>query len=231
MTNAPAPHVIVALDFPAAQLAREFVKQLDPKLCRLKVGKTLFTSAGPQFVEELIELGFAVFLDLKFHDIPNTVAGACKAAAQLGVWMMNIHVQGGRRMMEAAVNELHKLPDNQRPILTGVTVLTSLANEDLQELGYSQPAKELVLQFATLAKQSGLDGVVCSSQEAALLRAQLGPDFVLVSPGIRPQGCDQQDQRRVMTPEQAMAAGVDYMVIGRPITQAVSPKAVLESIA
>ena len=194
---------------------------------RLKVGKELFTSAGPQLVEKLVGRGFDVFLDLKFHDIPNTVAQACKAAAQLGVWMVNVHTLGGRRMMETTREVLDALP--QRPLLIGVTVLTSMNEADLAEIGLPAPAIQ-VERLARLAKASGLDGVVCSAQESALLKVACGKDFKLVTPGIRPASASLDDQNRVMTPEAAMAAGSDYLVIGRPITQSTDPVATLRAI-
>ncbi|MBS1156574.1 MAG: orotidine 5-phosphate decarboxylase [Proteobacteria bacterium] len=221
------PRVIVALDYPSAELALEFARRVSPQLCRLKVGKELFTVAGPQLVEKLVAMGFSVFLDLKFHDIPNTVAQACKSAAQLGVWMVNVHTLGGRRMMETAREALEALP--QRPLLIGVTVLTSMNETDLAEIGLPAPAIQ-VERLARLAKASGLDGVVCSAQESALLKAACGREFKLVTPGIRPATASLDDQNRVMTPEAAMAAGSDYLVIGRPITQSTDPVATLQSI-
>lgn len=221
------PRVIVALDYPSAEAALEFARRVNPQLCRLKVGKELFTVAGPQLVEKLVSMGFSVFLDLKFHDIPNTVAQACKSAAQLGVWMVNVHTLGGRRMMETAREALEALP--QRPLLIGVTVLTSMNEADLAEIGLPAPAIQ-VERLARLAKASGLDGVVCSAQESALLKAACGREFKLVTPGIRPATASLDDQNRVMTPEAAMAAGSDYLVIGRPITQSADPVATLQSI-
>jgi len=220
--------VVVALDYPSAQPALELVEQLRPRLCRLKVGKELFTRSGPALVEELQQRGFEVFLDLKYHDIPNTVAAAVRAAAELGVWMVNVHASGGRRMMEAAAEALQGV--SRRPILIGVTVLTSMGDDDLRELGYTQTARERVLSLAALAADSGLDGVVCSAQEAPALREQRGRDFCLVTPGIRLAGDDAGDQRRVLTPAQAMAAGADYLVIGRSITGASDPLAALERV-
>lgn len=223
----PDPRVIVALDYAAAAPALEFVSRITPDLCRLKVGKELFVSAGPQLVEKLAGQGFDIFLDLKFHDIPNTVAQACKAAAQLGVWMVNVHASGGRRMMETTREALEALP--QRPLLIAVTVLTSMGAEDLAELGLPEPAVQ-VERLARLTKASGLDGVVCSAQEASLLKAACGQDFKLVTPGIRPASASLDDQSRVMTPEAAMSAGSDYLVIGRPITQSADPVATLRAI-
>ena len=219
--------VIVALDFHDERSVLEFISRLEPGSCRLKVGKELFTSAGPQLVEKLVSAGFDVFLDLKFHDIPNTVAQACKAAAQLGVWMINVHTLGGRRMMETTREALESLP--RRPLLIGVTVLTSMNELDLAEIGLPAPAVQ-VERLARLAKASGLDGVVCSAQESAMLKAACGKDFKLVTPGIRPASASLDDQNRVMTPEAAMAAGSDYLVIGRPITQSADPVATLRAI-
>ena len=220
--------IIVALDFPDAASALALVDRLDPALCRLKVGKELFTVAGPDLVRTLAARGYEVFLDLKFHDIPNTVAAACRAAAGLGVWMMNVHASGGRRMMQAAREALAESP--RRPLLIGVTVLTSMSAEDLAETGIDTEPAAQVLRLASLTQACGLDGVVCSAQEAALLRARLGEGFRLVTPGIRPAGSETGDQRRVMTPMQAMAAGATDLVIGRPITAAADPVKVLQSI-
>ncbi len=220
--------VFVALDYPTAAAAWPLIDQLNPQQCGLKVGKELFTAAGPEFVRELVRRGFKVFLDLKFHDIPNTVAKAVRTAAELGVWMVNVHASGGSRMMIAAREALADFP--QPPLLIAVTVLTSMAAEDLAELGVTIPVAQQVQQLAALAAQSGLDGVVCSAHEAAQLKAQFGSDFVLVTPGIRPAGSEAGDQRRVMTPEQAAALGIEVLVIGRPITQAADPAAVLQAI-
>jgi orotidine-5'-phosphate decarboxylase len=221
------PRVLVALDYPSAEPALEFARRVRPDLCRLKVGKELFVTAGPQFVEQLIAMGYDVFLDLKFHDIPNTVAQACKAAAKLGVWMVNVHASGGRRMMETAAEALAK--EAHRPLLIGVTVLTSLGADELAEMGLPEPAVQ-VERLARLAQSSGLDGVVCSAQESSLLKAACGKDFKLITPGIRPADASLDDQTRVMTPAAAMAAGSDYLVIGRPITQSADPVATLLSI-
>ena len=220
--------VIVALDYPSEGQALELANTLSPKLCRLKVGKELFTRCGPALVDKLQALGFEVFLDLKFHDIPNTVAGAVRAAANLGVWMVNVHASGGRRMMEAAAEALVQF--NAPPKLIAVTVLTSMSDEDLQELGYSQGAAERVDQLAGLAASSGMDGVVCSAKETQQLRRDRGPDFCLVTPGIRLSGDAAGDQRRVVTPSQAMANGSSYLVIGRSITAAPEPMLALEKI-
>jgi orotidine-5'-phosphate decarboxylase len=216
------PRILIALDYSQEQQAIELVAQLDPALCRLKVGKEMFTHFGPAFIDKLQRRGFQVFLDLKYHDIPNTVAAACAAAADLGVWMINVHALGGRRMMLAAAEALAK--KSQPPLLIAVTVLTSMSQEDLSEMG------ELALSLATLAKNAGLDGIVCSAQEAAVMRQRLGKDFLLVTPGIRLADSAQDDQRRIMTPGAAIQAGASYLVIGRPITQAENPVAVLRNI-
>lgn len=220
--------LIIALDFPTAEQALAFVKPLDPQQCKLKVGFELFVAAGPDFVRALVQQGFAVFLDLKFHDIPNTVASACKAAAQLGVWMINVHASGGAKMMQAAQQALQGFENP--PKLIAVTVLTSMDKAQLSGTGVSADPDQQVLHLARLAADSGLDGVVCSAQEAGLLRKALGDDFLLVTPGIRPEGSDQGDQSRVMTPAQARDAGVSYVVVGRPITQAADPLVVIAQI-
>ena len=222
------PRVIVALDYPEAKPALELAARLDPAACRLKVGKELFTATGPQLVRELVGKGFGVFLDLKFPDIPNTAAAACRAAAELGVWVVNVHASGGSKMMEAAREAVDKA--SHRPLLIGVTVLTSMDAAALREIGVDRSPREQVLHLAGLARQSGLDGVVCSAQEAADLRARLGAGFALVTPGIRPAGAEAGDQSRIMTPGMAIRAGADYLVIGRPITQAADPPAALRSI-
>ncbi len=228
MTPHPDPRIIVALDYPAASPALELAARLDPAACRLKVGKELFTRAGPGLVESLGRLGFEVFLDLKFHDIPNTVAAACAAAADLGVWMVNLHASGGRRMMEAARERLDRLP--RRPLLIAVTVLTSLERADLAETGLDLEPREQVRRLAALARACGLDGVVCSPLEVAMLRAEHGEGFLLVTPGVRPAAAAQDDQRRVSTPAAAVAAGASYLVVGRPITAAADPAAALGAI-
>jgi orotidine-5'-phosphate decarboxylase len=197
-------------------------------LCRLKVGKELFTRAGPQLVEELVARGFGVFLDLKFHDIPNTVASACHAAADLGVWMLNVHALGGERMLLAAREGCARA--GHAPLLVAVTILTSMDAQDLTAVGLAGSPEENVLRLATLAQRCGLDGVVCSSRETTLLRERIGPDFTLVTPGIRPAGSQQDDQRRVMTPRQAISSGASYLVIGRPVTQADDPVSVLRTV-
>ncbi|GAA0243444.1 orotidine-5'-phosphate decarboxylase [Marinomonas primoryensis] len=218
--------IVVALDYPTMAQSIDMAKRLDPNQCRVKVGKELFTIAGPVILDELHKLGFDIFLDLKFHDIPNTVANAVSAAAKAGVWMVNIHASGGRRMMEASANALQQLSDN-KTLLIAVTVLTSMDQSDLVEIGIDATPEQHVKRLAALAKSSGMDGVVCSAQESSMLSTELGKDFVLVTPGIRPAGSDQGDQKRIMTPAQAMAAGSHYLVMGRPITQASDPIAVL----
>jgi orotidine-5'-phosphate decarboxylase len=220
--------VIVPLDFPEAEAALALAARLDPRLCRVKVGKELYVAAGPSVVRALQERGFEVFLDLKFHDIPNTVAGACRAAARLGVWMLNVHASGGEAMMRAAREALATVP--RPPLLIGVTVLTSLGQGDLERVGLHGSVLENVERLAALAKACALDGVVCSAMEAPRLRAAHGAGFKLVTPGIRLAGAAADDQARVVTPAQALRMGADYLVIGRPITQAPDPVAVLQSI-
>lgn len=222
------PRVIVALDFPEASEALAFTAKLSPKLCRLKVGFELFTSAGPALVEALVQKGFDVFLDLKFHDIPTTVGRACEAAARLGVWMLNVHTLGGRDMLRAARSALDQ--SARRPLLIGVTLLTSHGAQDLAAIGLGSDPLKQVSQLAALAQQAGLDGVVCSAQEAAVLRDAHGADFCLVTPGIRLEGMAADDQQRVQTPVGAVHAGAHYLVIGRPITRAADPVGVLAKI-
>jgi orotidine-5'-phosphate decarboxylase len=223
-----ASRVIVALDVPSATDALALAKQLNSALCRVKVGKELFTAAGPSLVEALMRAGYEIFLDLKFHDIPNTVAGACKAAAGLGVWMINVHACGGRAMLDAARAAVEGF--QRKPLLIGVTLLTSMGDSELREVGIEGTADEAVLRLARLTRSSGLDGVVCSAREANMLRSQIDASFLLVTPGIRPSGAAADDQSRVMTPAEAIGAGVDYLVIGRPITRAADPAAVLAAI-
>ena len=220
--------VIVALDFDNQHSALQLAEQLDPSQCRLKVGKELFTVAGPQLVKALVERDFDVFLDLKFHDIPNTAAKAVSAAADLGVWMTNVHACGGSRMMEAAQHSLQQ--KGSEMLLIAVTVLTSMEQADLQQVGVSNGPTEQVLHLARLAKSSGLQGVVCSAQEASVLKADLGADFKLVTPGIRLPDSATDDQRRIVSPTDAIALGSDYLVIGRPITQSAEPLATLNQI-
>ncbi|WP_456295937.1 orotidine-5'-phosphate decarboxylase [Vibrio sp. AK197] len=221
--------VIVALDYANQADAFAFVDKIDPNSCRLKVGKEMFTLFGPDFVKQLHQRGFSVFLDLKFHDIPNTCSKAVRAAAELGVWMVNVHASGGERMMQAS-REILEPYGAQRPLLIGVTVLTSMEQSDLNGIGIDVTPQQQVQRLATLTKNSGLDGVVCSAQEASMLKAELGADFKLVTPGIRPAGSEVGDQRRIMTPVEAMSVGSDYLVIGRPITQAQDPQGVLQQI-
>lgn len=221
------PRIIIALDYPDAGPALALADRLEPSQCRLKVGKQLFTATGPDLLEQLMQRGFEIFLDLKFHDIPNTTAQACKAAASLGVWMVNVHALGGRKMLEAARDAI--AGSSQKPKLIAVTLLTSMAQQDLAEIGINATPAEMVMRLATLARDSGLDGVVCSAQESALLRKHCGSEFCLVTPGIRPAQANLDDQSRVMTPYAAMKAGSSYLVIGRPITQAADPlRALLE---
>ncbi len=215
------PKIIVALDYPGAVPALALAHRLSPELCRLKVGKELFTATGPSLLEQLMKRGFEIFLDLKFHDIPNTTAQACKAAASLGVWMVNVHALGGRKMLEAAQVAVSNCA--KPPKLIAVTLLTSMNQEDINDLGIDATPEQMVLRLATMAKESGLDGVVCSAMETEILRKQLGSKFCLVTPGIRPPAASLDDQSRVMTPEAALRAGSSYLVIGRPITKAADP--------
>ncbi len=215
------PRIIIPLDFPDADSAIIMAKSLSPEHCRLKIGKELFTRCGPQLVDQIINMGFSVFLDLKFHDIPNTVAGACRAASALGVWMVNVHVSGGKKMLLAAREAIDK--EQHKPLLTGVTILTSLDERDLQQIGINKPVGDCVRDMAILANECKLDGVVCSAQEVEILRKAVDKKFLLVTPGIRPAGSDLNDQNRVMTPGEAIQAGSDYLVIGRPVTHAPDP--------
>lgn len=225
----PDPKIVVALDYADAASALKLVQDLDPALCRVKVGKELFTAAGPQLVEALVNKGFGVFLDLKFHDIPNTVAKACEAASRLGVWMLNVHASGGVAMMQAAREGVAK--SGHHPLLIAVTVLTSMDQTTLNQIGVQGDLQDQVLNLATLTQQAGLDGVVCSAQEAPVLRSALGKDFCLVTPGIRPANASLDDQSRVVTPAQALRLGSSYLVIGRPITQAENPLQALQAIS
>ncbi len=220
--------VVVSLDFSDAKQALDLTRKLDPENCKLKIGKELFTRAGPGLVEKLVSSNFEIFLDLKYHDIPNTVASACRAAADLGVWMVNVHASGGRAMLEAAGEALDKTPN--KPLLIAVTVLTSMSDEDIRELAIMNSVAEQVLLLARLAKSCGLDGVVCSAKEANQLSIELGKSFCLVTPGIRPAGSSNDDQKRIMTPAEAINAGSHYLVIGRPITKAADPLAALNAI-
>lgn len=231
MSSVTSP-IIVALDYANADMTLALVDQLDPRLCRVKVGKELFTREGPSIVKAIQTRGFELFLDLKFHDIPNTVASAVHAAADLGVWMVNVHASGGRKMMTTACERLQQ--HDYKTLLIAVTVLTSSERRDLADIGLDIEPIEQVQRLAKLTADCGLHGVVCSAQEATILRQQHAQPFALVTPGIRPVGSDNNDQKRIMTPKQAVEVGVDYMVIGRPITQAVNPvealKAILASI-
>ena len=222
------PKIIVALDYPDAKSALALVARLDPKLCKVKVGQELYTAAGPQLVEKINNSGFQLFLDLKYHDIPNTVAAACAAAAALGVWMLNVHALGGRAMMSAAREAVAK--SAKPPKLIAVTLLTSMGPGEMTDVGLGGGPQEAVVRLARLAQASGLDGVVCSPQEAAALRKSCGAGFTLVTPGIRPADAAPDDQQRIATPRQAVAAGADYLVIGRPITRAPDPLAALRGI-
>jgi orotidine-5'-phosphate decarboxylase len=213
--------IIVALDYANAKDALSLVYQLDPALCKLKVGKELFTAAGPQLVEQLVAKDFKVFLDLKFHDIPNTVSKACEAASNLGIWMLNVHASGGSEMMRAALEGIHN--SQHHPYLIAVTVLTSMHQENLDEIGINNSIENQVLKLASLTQDAGLHGVVCSAMEAEQLRTITGNDFLLVTPGIRPTSASVDDQHRVMTPSKALSMGASYLVIGRPITQAKDP--------
>ena len=220
--------IIVALDYPTMASAISLANQLDPDRCKLKVGKELFTCSGPQVVENLTAKGFDIFLDLKYHDIPNTVAKACRVAADLGVWMVNVHTLGGQDMMVAAREAISDKP--QRPLLIGVTLLTSMDEETFQQIGLVGTLESTVIKLANLAQKSGLDGVVCSPLETKLLRTRHTENFQLITPGIRPTDSESNDQHRTMTPIQAVDAGSNYLVIGRPITNATNPMQALEAI-
>ncbi len=224
------PKILVALDYANAVDSLALAGRLDPQLCRLKVGKELFTACGPRIVEQLQDAGFQIFLDLKFHDIPNTVASALACAADLGVWMVNVHASGGRRMLDAARDSLQRR-SGQKPLLIAVTVLTSMEAADLRDIGIHDSPEDQVLRLARLTRDCGLDGVVCSPLEAAGLRREFGREFCLVTPGVRPAQSRADDQRRVMTPVEALAAGSSYLVIGRPITGAQDPAAACRNIA
>ncbi|NBC50040.1 MAG: orotidine-5'-phosphate decarboxylase [Gammaproteobacteria bacterium] len=228
MPSSPQTRIIVALDFASAEAALALADRLDPAQCRVKVGKELFTRAGPAVVEQLVSRGLDVFLDLKYHDIPNTVAGACAAAADLGVWMLNVHAAGGLAMMQAARERLAQTA--AAPLLIAVTVLTSLDTDDLAAIGCAGSPRDRVQTLAELALQAGLDGLVCSPQEVAVLRERFGPQPLLVTPGVRPADTASGDQKRTMTPAEAIAAGADHLVIGRPITAAPDPMAAVEAI-
>ncbi|WP_374336044.1 orotidine-5'-phosphate decarboxylase [Leeia sp.] len=228
MTLLHSPRIVVALDYADAASALALARQLDPKACRLKVGKELFTRAGPAIVEQLQALGFSLFLDLKFHDIPNTVAQAVRAAAELGVWMVNVHASGGRRMMETTRERVEGL--SHRPLLIAVTVLTSMQQDELAELGVQGTLEQHVLRLAALTRSSGFDGVVSSAQEVQPIKQACGAGFLTVTPGIRPASAAADDQARILTPAEAIAIGSDYLVVGRPITRAEDPLAALHAI-
>ncbi len=219
--------VIVALDAASGQQALQLLEQLDPALCRVKVGKELFTAEGPAFVELLVKRGYSVFLDLKFHDIPNTVAAACKVAASLGVWMLDVHISGGRAMLMAAREALERFPGNARPRLVGITLLTSLSEQAMEEVGVRGPLPDAVMRLASLAHECQLDGVVCSAAEASMLREAIPAPFLLVTPGIRLPDSTPDDQMRIVTPVDAWRAGASFLVIGRPITQSRDPAGTL----
>lgn len=220
--------LIIALDYPSLDAALCMADRLDPSRCRVKVGKELFTRSGPEVLDALHGRGFQIFLDLKFHDIPHTVAGAVQAAAEQGVWMVNVHAGGGRRMMAAARERLDAQGYATR--LIAVTVLTSMADDDLAEVGVDASVADQVERLAMLALDSGMDGVVCSARESSRLRDLCGDGFLRVTPGIRPASSGLEDQRRVMTPREAMAAGSTHLVVGRPVTRAEDPMAVLAAI-
>lgn len=221
--------VIVALDYADKQQAMNFIDQINPDDCQLKIGNEMFTYFGPEFVKEVQKRGFKVFLDLKFNDIPNTVAAGVKAAAELGVWMVDVHANGGAKMMEAAKNALLSY-GKDAPLLIAITVLTSMDEIDLQEVGIFISPAEQASRLAILAKNCGLDGIVCSAREVQRFRTRLGDNFKLVTPGIRPVGSEFNDQKRIMTPQRAQAAGANYLVIGRPITQTDNPSGALRVI-
>ncbi|MDW3095247.1 MAG: orotidine-5'-phosphate decarboxylase [Gammaproteobacteria bacterium] len=220
--------VIVALDYPSPELALQFVDKIQPDSCALKVGFELFLSGGPQFVEKLVTKGFRIFLDLKFHDIPNTVAQACCVASKLGVWMINVHASGGSEMMLAARDAIGKFGPSDRPKLIAVTVLTSMNQDALSAIGVRGNVDQVVTNWAAMAEQAKLDGVVCSAQEAAIIREQSNQDFMIVTPGIRLPSDNNDDQKRIVSPLDARIAGVTHIVVGRPITQAQDPCAALE---
>ena len=222
--------IIIALDYSDLSYANKFINQLNPKDCHLKIGKNMFTQFGPDFVRELVQKNFSVFLDLKFHDTPKTVSEACVSAATLGVWMLDVHISGGRAMLTAAREAINQLPKNKRPLLIGITVLTSLDQHDLTELNINQSLEQTVLNLALLAKECGLDGVVCSAIEAKKLREKCGKDFLLITPGITLESEKNWDQKRFATPEIAFSNGADYLVIGRAITNAENPLEVLSRI-
>lgn len=221
--------LIVAADFANTKAAWNFIDRIDPSQCGIKIGKELFTHGGPEFIKRLSLKGFSIFLDLKFHDIPNTVARAVSVAADLGVWMIDVHASGGSRMMQAAKEALVSF-GQQAPLIVAVTVLTSMEETDLREIGLSVTPLEQAMRLARMAKNCGLDGVVCSGNEVQRFRMRLGSEFKLITPGIRPIGFAADDQKRIMTPQRALAAGADYLVIGRPITTAADPAGLLNAM-
>ena len=223
--------LIISLDFSEANQALEFCKKIDPVSCKIKIGKELYTRAGPILIEKLRTLNYDIFLDLKYHDIPNTVANACRVATDLGVWMLNVHASGGSKMMEAAYESIIKSGHSKnRPLLVAVTVLTSMSSDDFAELGLTNSIEDQVLLLSKMAKSAGLDGVVCSGIEANKLRHEFGKGFCLVTPGIRLDTLNNDDQERIMTPYEAIKAGSNYLVIGRPITRASNPVNVINAI-
>ncbi|PJD90630.1 MAG: orotidine-5'-phosphate decarboxylase [Legionella sp.] len=221
--------LIIALDFDRPEDALSLVEQFEPEQCAFKIGSELFTRSGPDVVRQIIARGFRVFLDLKFHDIPNTVAQSCKAAADLGVWMLTVHAAGGAAMLHAARTALESYGAS-RPKLIAVTVLTSLSEADLSGMGVSGTLLQHVERYAVLSQQAGLDGVVSSAQEVARLRTLCGRGFLLVTPGIRMAGDVAHDQSRVISPQDALQAGSDYLVMGRSITRAQHPRAVVDAL-
>lgn len=223
----PKP-LLIALDYNRSADALALAAQLSPDLCRLKIGKELYTREGRQLVEALQGIGYDIFLDLKYHDIPNTVAAALRVAAEMGVWMVNVHASGGRKMLETAADALARY--RQPPLLIAVTVLTSLGDGELREIGIDEPLAAHVARLTALAASSGLNGVVCSAHEAGAVKAVHGRDFLTVTPGIRPAGSSADDQTRTMTPAAALQAGSDYLVIGRPVTRAEKPAVALADI-
>lgn len=223
------PRIIVALDMPDGATVNRFVEKLDPGSCRLKVGKELFTATGPQLVEQLVRRGFDIFLDLKYHDIPNTVKRAVCAASRLGVWMVNVHASGGREMLLAAKEGIDMAGVN-RPYLIAVSVLTSMSQDNLAETGIDSSVEAQVDRLTGLALAAGLDGMVCSAREAVMLRHNFGDNPLLVTPGVRPAGTSNDDQKRIMSPREALDAGASYLVIGRPVTQHPNPSAMLDDI-
>lgn len=220
--------LLIALDYNRGADALALAAQLSPGLCRLKIGKELYTREGRQLVEALQGIGYDIFLDLKYHDIPNTVASALRVAAEMGVWMVNVHASGGRKMLETAADALAHY--RQPPLLIAVTVLTSLGDGELREIGINEPLAAHVARLTALAASSGLNGVVCSAHEAGAVKAAHGRGFLTVTPGIRPAGSSADDQTRTMTPAAALQAGSDYLVIGRPVTRAEKPAVALADI-